>query len=636
MHNRRRTGKRRTGHGAAILLDSPGYGFVCRHLTASRNSWYPERDTEELSRLLHQFETKCRNQCRAMAAKATELEPGNACWWRLRALLLWGSNSCSDEYKVRTEDWLELVERCKAHDFNNALYDYLAALHLLNESVEDYYSDGKSHFKITNSQEYDQALQYLQRAQKLSKCLIDDDGTPALFAFLKRTSISSFDRASIANKANNIKAPVEDMLIDLLQHQSLQIDEAEQSGDVTDLLLLHLEQRLMLNQFCHPDSIMYLGWFRWVDLRETLKNCQDFAEFHPELVRADLLAEIEADYKKAEIDEKVFWAADRRIPHMKERPATASNPLTQSFDSFEALSSSFSNIVLLTLSPLLIIGFGSCLAGNVIGGAGPKSPGILGIIRHAICWLAGFGLTFVVLGITMRGIPPETQRWIIVALFILPLFAVFYWSFWIFIKNRNAQYGLYVLVIFLILIVVGQRLFLFTSDDPNNIKRLYLPARVPPASWRGMNPYVLQDILGPHSGYWNLALWQWLAYMGPYISIGIASILVICWYNIRYKRIAPETGSQMQSRWAGMFVCLGRSMLFCACLVIMGCLLIVPSFIGLAEENYRDDMAYIRNPHQYQDSMKAAMAEVRANKDFMAALENELRNAPATQPATTP
>ena len=83
---RSRAGQRGTRDGGGDPAHSPGPGFVICHCPSARPP-APLRDNKTVSRAVDKSEDQCRETCLAMAAKATELQPKEPRWWRLRAFL---------------------------------------------------------------------------------------------------------------------------------------------------------------------------------------------------------------------------------------------------------------------------------------------------------------------------------------------------------------------------------------------------------------------------------------------------------------------------------------------------------------------------------------------------------------------
>jgi hypothetical protein len=120
-----------------------------------------------------------------------------------------------------------------------------------------------------------------------------------------------------------------------------------------------------------------------------------------------------------------------------------------------------------------------------------------------------------------------------------------------------------------------------------------------------------------------LALWEWVSYKGPYISIALAAAAIALWFNLRFKRITSKNKTQSYSRWGGTFYCLGHSMIAVSFLWIIVYLCIMPYMVQLSESDYQYKMSYIRDPDKSIHEIKAAIAEVRADKNWMDMIQSE-------------
>ena len=263
---------------------------------------------------------------------------------------------------------------------------------------------------------------------------------------------------------------------------------------------------------------------------------------------------------------------------------------------------------------------GSCswIVGKYLNRGRERAPEILGLCRHAIAWLAGYGLTFVALGMTAAEIiSAELQGWIITALLVLLILAAMFWFLWKAVYHRKFQYSMHSLIALTFLVAICCSILKVLEYDISNIDNLHLSTRISPHGWYGVDASVIQDVILPKLGVWVWAFMQWMAYAGHYVSVGVAVVLLVCWYNVRFKRLFSGTAIQSHSRWAGMLTSSGRSMIIVAILWILAYLLVVPSMMQSAEEAYQIQMDYVRNPNKYQESLKASIAEIRADKDWM-------------------
>lgn len=127
--------------GAAWMLDAPQPGYLQRYIVMGNPipglPSFPTGglDHAAIERALGEFEERCDGPCVARITEATDLEPEDPDLWRARALLLWGNPTFSSRTTARRQDWAAILETCAAHDPDNALYDYLAALAHWSESA---------------------------------------------------------------------------------------------------------------------------------------------------------------------------------------------------------------------------------------------------------------------------------------------------------------------------------------------------------------------------------------------------------------------------------------------------------------------------------------------------------------------
>ena len=128
--------------GAAWVLDSAGIGFLSNHWEDSGfGTTIPaialQLDEDAVKAANEKFRQRCLDQCLLFAKKATETEPTDVRWWRMRALLLFDCDFflSGRDFEPRCDDWLDILDNCSQHDPDNALYDYLAALQLWKQAA---------------------------------------------------------------------------------------------------------------------------------------------------------------------------------------------------------------------------------------------------------------------------------------------------------------------------------------------------------------------------------------------------------------------------------------------------------------------------------------------------------------------
>jgi hypothetical protein len=617
--------------GAAIVLDSPGMEFEFRYITKTLDvpplgRVVPQFDRDGVAAAAERFEAKCSEQCLAMAARATGLQPAELRWWRMRAVLQTPDRTNSSRETPRHIDWLDTIEECKNHDHHNSLYDYLAAEFLLHISTETNYSKDKTEITITDEEKYALANRYFQRGQDCGKCVVEDVGSQAVDAFLQKTSISCFDQSQIA-RHNVIHNRIFGLLHGLWRDLSDQCESDEQNDDFRKSLVVLLQTSRLLDQFCGPGGACAVDPMPKVHAESTLITLDALAAKHPELMDSEGVADAKASLANFKLDWHISKKASARMAG-KRKIGPSQQLISTAVDLVIAAANS-------TIVPALLLGACSLAIGLYVVGSVEKPPGVLGFWRHILIWFSAYAVSFVALGMTASEIiPPAAQKWIAISLLAILLAAMTIRVLWTRVYHRKPQYSVRTLLCLTFIVAVSCAAISACDFHLSSLDRINLA--VPSRESMGVNAELLADQIINNFGIWIWALWQWIEYQGPLVSVGIALALLVCWYQIRFRKIVSPSQENSRVRLKGLLVSVGRSMIVVAVGWLIVYLCITPSLIQSMEDDYQEKMSYIRNPRKYHDVITAAMDEVRADKDFMKAIENELRNAPATQPATTP
>lgn len=167
--------------GAAWVLDSLSHIFEVYHQkdvdSYSKASWFPlslkyNLKFESINEMVEDFEKVCDPACLSMIEKATELEEDNPEVWRNRALLLFKRGQNVSRMQPRVSNWMKVLESCKEHDPQNALYDYLIALQLWNQSAsyefEENFDDDDFYYLLTINDQplFEQGNHHFQLGQR--------------------------------------------------------------------------------------------------------------------------------------------------------------------------------------------------------------------------------------------------------------------------------------------------------------------------------------------------------------------------------------------------------------------------------------------------------------------------------------
>ena len=131
--------------GAALLLDAPSPAYRSRMLKrregplaeAFRDILPPvEFDDQAIIQAEEVFQQRTTARCLDLLQSATTLAPEDRDLWRTRALLLFNGFMTPRTWEPRDSDWASVLEEAQRHDPDNALYDLIAAMHLLRASAD--------------------------------------------------------------------------------------------------------------------------------------------------------------------------------------------------------------------------------------------------------------------------------------------------------------------------------------------------------------------------------------------------------------------------------------------------------------------------------------------------------------------
>lgn len=375
--------------GAAWMLADPQYGFLKRNITSSQDllnlseNLFEIRDQSEA-----EYRALCRAACLEQAAIATRLAPENVDFWRQRALLLFAITDES-EREPTTADWLPVLETCAAHDPENALYDYLAAIMFYQQSAEPVW-DEESRFtlKITNPQIYAQAEQRLQAGSKKTTLDVSTSTWSATLAFLKQTSLPLEDQLKAAEERNASYPAIS--FVAQLQRWLIYACESDLQHQKYDTVIKNAGHLLRISEQLTGQQNFYEQTFFKYSLRTSgLGQLFMVLQVDPESFTPAETAELKQDLKQAWLREKIFMEALNR--YHKRRKA---QPAGQA--SLAAALTGLCEPFILFLLPLsLLLMLAVRLTGQPADSPAPRP----GWWRTLIAWLAGVSLSLFIWGV---------------------------------------------------------------------------------------------------------------------------------------------------------------------------------------------------------------------------------------------
>lgn len=376
--------------GAAWMLDSPGVGFQQKHIKLELERFvYAEFDHEAIERASDRFEAKCAERCLKLAARATQLQPENVDWWRMRALLLFPSDYFYYDRTPppRRPDWLATLDECLEHDPDNALYDYLAAVCLWGTSAErDSDKSGVDFVRVRDVDQFVEGVGRFERGQRKRYLAVGRTPLPAVAEFLHHTGQLPNEEGDVAFERHAFFR-AQGLPCDLRGWQEARAGTREKEGDPAGALAAWHQQRHVRTQVMATDDSP--GLQRWVTLLAPadIACLQALAKRQPALISADELAGLQTEKKNLLVDVRVVTEASEQVGYIVQ----SRNPLDTTTAELVVAAAQTLSVL------LLIVGIFGCGLARWLVKA--EQPPPLGTFRHLVAWSLGWGLTVFLLGI---------------------------------------------------------------------------------------------------------------------------------------------------------------------------------------------------------------------------------------------
>lgn len=599
--------------GAAWVLDAPGNGFMVRYLktldllpSIPGTHWIP--DSDRVAQAAARFESKCARQCLSLAARATELEPGNAEWWRLRALLLTQSKTYRVAQDMRDPGWLNVLEQCAEHDPENALYDYLAAHRILNHGTTWDYSDEKPRLIIRDREAYALAVERVERGHRKKRCMVGDKGYRAVLEFLRKSSLPCTEWEPVVNSRDFYIRPYR-VLRQIIALQAWQAEASVQAGDAKSSLAILRKNLAILDQVGRsepaPSQDLILCCLRIA----TLGTMQSIAERQPAICSAAERDQIASEYQDADLCSKVLKEAYRRTQPTE--PSGIGILLAM-------VTIEYTPRLVVLLGVFALVGW---LVARWANRRVPLRTG-LGWWRHVLVWLCAYGMTFAVLGMAPAEIiPRHVQAWGVVGLTGVAFVTVAAWLAWALVLARKFQFTVRALLGVMLAVSLLFGLLGLLGIDLRNLDQLHLDAHIPVMGWHGIDAGVLQNAVTVKYGPWPWALLQWTAHQGQYVSLVVIAAFLGIWllqHSIRTEAEAeaPRVLSRLRHGCGRLAVVLSRSMLALAIVWLLVYLYLAPTICREIEQQYQQKMAYARNPQAHRARLAATIGQIRAEEPW--------------------
>lgn len=590
----------RLAMGAAWVLDSPAPGFRGKHVEPPPVPMLPPTlaKTEQAERA---FEERCAAKCLDFARQATDAEPANLAWRRMRALLLMSCRftAGAGAHAPRTADWEEILDEAARHDPDNALYDYLAALNHWNASG-DYDWNVAYVITVKDDARFASGVARFEQGQKKKFLAFGEAGLPAIVEFLERSGLTLHEQAGVLRGTLCVMRPLR-LIIDLTRWQMARADDRAAAGEPSKALELLDQRSRVLDQAAAARE--------WTadDLNVRSRRQQgplravELAQANAELATREELDRYVRDCRAAILQNKVWQEAARRAAKPAPPPSSSADLLQSSL-----LVSAPESVAVLLLVGLL----GWLLARWAGEGAEPDK--LIAAWQHGLTWLAAFSASFVVLGMApAEQIRRETQRKAAAAIVVGAVLFIG-WLLWrtrFRFSLRAAFVAVFVCAVMCLPLAGLHRQGVF-----NDLESL----AVPPKGGANLDAATLQAVVKIPPQSWNSAAWQWLLHSGALFAALVCPLLAAAWSALR--RIGRKPSEERRSSrawWSALFRDAGRSALALAALLLLVDFALLPKSLLRTQREYDEIAQFFRDPRGSYDDFRKALGAVENDKNAM-------------------
>jgi len=612
--------------GAALTLDNASTGFLSKYLkkieTLPGFGSFPDLDEEGITRAEDAFENQCRKRCLELAAKATELDPANPEWWRLRALLLWRNCPYSSyDEAPRDPNWSDILEQCERHDPGNALYDYLATYFRWEVSVEADIIGGRERLMVSDDVRFQRGIDCFSNGQARPYFEIGDAGFSATAEFLQHTRASLFAHLDIVN-SRSIHWRRSLLLRSIWRRQDLRAEERALAGDVEAALALERQNLLLISQFTNASESQAYDQVAMAIRGTTVEMMNTLAQKHKNALTASEIQEIVGLHENAMLEQKVIEQASRELAKGKNQPRVGFH--------FAAGGATLAPWIIVIVAPalvvlLLLVGLGANMLSRV---AADDTLPVVGPLGQTVALLAAIAVTIVAFGLAPAEIiSREVQAWFFTVLLILTPIALASWIGWQWLRRRAFRFSLRAMLISVSLLCVLLGFVSFTRPDAESFDGLPFDLSIPVRDWEGLDGNSFGNAIPPDKR-WLWAMLQWPAYHGHYLTVAVWAGFVMALYSLKVRTTRRQTAAtawNLRERLGGLFRSLGKPALVLSALALMTYLALAPTIVTHVEQEFQQKIAFARNPDSHWTKVENAVRKVRSNKQLMTKLQQAVQ-----------
>ncbi len=603
--------------GAALVLDSPGQEYVGKYLkrieTIPGFGAFPELDKEGLRAAEDAFEVECKARCLELAANATEIDPDNVDWWRLRALMLWRYSMHSYDDSPRADNWLEILQEASQHDPDNALYDYLAAHFYWESSAEVDFQGMNERLVVNHAERFDRGISHFEQGQKKPILAVGDAGFSAVERFLSESAVPITDHEKIVN-SRFIHMRRSLLLRSVWRWHGYRADAVAAESDIRKALAMQRENLRLLDQFTGVGASAEYDNIAIALRVSTTYQMNTLVSKHKELFSAEEIEEIAVLEENARLTKKVVEQAARELaknrPQRRTGITITGSPSTVLSALVVGISPSL--VVILILVGLLAIGLSRIGSDRDL----PK----IGVVGQLLSLVAAFMCTVVVFGLApSKIVAPAIQAWVLTILVIVSPIAVVSWVAWTWLRRRAFKFSLRAMLMCVFGFSVLFGIVAVARPNAESFTQLPFDLSIPARGWEGLDAKSLENAFSPRA-IWLWAVLQWTAYYGQYLTVAVWAAIVAFLLRFNLRRYHAKTGVVRPTfrNFLGVWTrSQGRACLTLSVVVTILYLIFAPAVSAEAERHFQENIAFAREPNDHWSKVERAVARVKVDQELV-------------------
>jgi hypothetical protein len=520
--------------------------------------------------------------------------------------MLWRTESY--EWRVsastlRANNWRDVLADCARHDPDNALYDYVAACFYWESSAQiDYY--GAVRIDVRDVDMYRHAQECFERGLRKRFFAVSDAEQFAAERFVTRSKAPRFDQA-IVIEGRYDRGRRDAVLNRVLSWQTARamasLDADDPTAGRAELRdLLQVVEQATLAAVAHGNEPST----HWRCVYAAAEANKLFAK-HGIAASAEETARYDSLERQVRFEDLVTAHSHPHLPRYRPR-----NRLTRKL--LNPLAQWAAPVCSSAVVALILAGGATIGGGRLLRGRKPPPAAPLNLVFQAAAFLGAAVLTFVVFGLgASEAIPRRAQAWgLTIILLTAPALVAIGFAY-VLLRSRRATFSLRAMmcITFTLGVVFGAAILTKRSADAFEVFPfdLAIPFREAPG-WAKRT--TRRDFAAAH--------FQWMAWHGAYMTIGLWVILLTAIYFKSAPRDRAGNLPLRRREVAGSWMrYIGRSLLTAAVVLLLCYLALAPQVVSVAEGEYQTTLASARHPAITWSTMEAKKRAVRRDATWM-------------------